>query len=369
MKSASSILVLALAIAGVMPLPHLLAAQAEKPIEEKPASSLVLLPAIYYTPETRWAIGVGGIYTFRPKGTPQAGRPSLFQALAVYTQNKQFYLSLEPNLYLRKETYLLNSLLEVRKYPNKFWGIGSDTPDSAQENYTPAQQNFSLTLQKKISRRESLYVGLKYSLEHHRFLNFEAGGQLASGYINGSPGGILSGLGLAFSLDSRDNIFSPSRGNYFQATALVFNRFLASDYNYFNFKADLRHYFSLWRSQALALQCVFQALPGGTPFMALAPLGGDSLMRGYYNGRYRDKVLLAGQAEYRFPVWWRLGMVAFVGAGGVADRASCLSGNALKFSYGFGLRFRLNQEGENLRIDFAWGKGTSGVYFTAGEAF
>jgi hypothetical protein len=27
------------------------------------------------------------------------------------------------------------------------------------------------------------------------------------------------------------------------------------------------------------------------------------------------------------------------------------------------------REGANLRVDFAWGKNTSGVYFTAGEAF
>ena len=28
-------------------------------------------------------------------------------------------------------------------------------------------------------------------------------------------------------------------------------------------------------------------------------MGGESLMRGYYLGRYRDKNLLAGQVEYR----------------------------------------------------------------------
>ena len=103
--------------------------------------------------------------------------------------------------------------------------------------------------------------------------------------------------------------------------------------------------------------------------MALSPLGGDSLMRGYYAGRFRDKVLLAGQAEYRLPLWWRFGLVGFVGAGGVADRVGILSTSAFKLTYGFGLRFRLNREGENLRIDFGYGKGTSGLYFTAGEAF
>ena len=33
---------------------------------------------------------------------------------------------------------------------------------------------------------------------------------------------------------------------------------------------------------------------------ALAMMGGESMMRGYYLGRFRDKNMLATQAEYRF---------------------------------------------------------------------
>jgi outer membrane protein assembly factor BamA len=341
----------------------------EKPSAEKPATSLVVLPVVYYTPETRLAFGAGGIYIFPLKGASLAARPSYFQTIAVYTQNKQFTLSLEPNLFLRNETLLINSLLELKKYPDKFWGIGSDAPDSAEEDFTPAQQSLSISFQKKVSRQISIYVGLKYDLEHYNFLKFEADGQLAAGHITGCRGGILSGLGLVLNLDSRDNIFSAFRGNYFQVSAQLFSRFLAGDYNYFKFKADLRCYLPLWQAHVLALQGVFQAVPGETPFMALPPLGGDSLMRGFYLGRYRDKVLLAAQVEYRLPLWWRFGLVGFAGIGGVADRIGCLSAGRFKSSCGLGLRFRLNREGAKLRLDFGYGKETSGVYFTAGEAF
>jgi len=351
--------------------PSPLAAESEKPAAETEtrSASLVVLPVIYYTPETRLAFGAGGIYTFRPQGTPPEGRPSYFQAVAIYTQNKQFTLSLEPNLYLKGETLLLTGLLELSKFPSKFWGIGNVTPDSAEENYTPAQQTFKASLLKKIIPKASIFIGLEYNFEHYKFLKFDSAGQLASGTIVGGRGGIVSGLGLVLKLDSRDNIFSPSRGNYFQVSSLFFNRLLASEYDFFKFKADLRHYLPLGKSQVLALQCVFQAVPGTTPFVALSLLGSDSLMRGYYSGRYRDKILLAGQAEYRLPLWWRFGLAGFAGMGEVADRICCLSAGALKYSYGFGLRFKLNREGAKLRLDFAYGKGTSGIYFTAGEAF
>jgi len=346
-----------------------LTAESEKPLAEAPSTSLVILPVIYYTPETRLAFGAGGIYTFRPKGSSAADLPSYFQALAVYTQNKQFTLSLEPRLYLNGRSFLLTGLFELTKFPNKFWGIGSDTLASAEENFTPAKQALQVTFQKRIVPRANIYIGLTYNVEHTKLLKFDPEGQLASGHIIGWKGGLLSGLGVIFSLDSRDKIYSPSCGNYFQVSSLFFNRLLASEYDFFKFKADLRHYIPLGRYQVLALQCVFQAVPGTTPFVALSMLGGDSLMRGYYTGRYRDKVLLVGQAEYRLPLWWRFELAGFAGMGEVADRIGCLSAGTLKYSYGFGLRFKLNREGAKLRLDFAYGKGTSGIYFTAGEAF
>ncbi len=93
-------------------------------------------------------------------------------------------------------------------------------------------------------------------------------------------------------------------------------------------------------------------------------------MRGYYSGRYQDKYLLAMQVEYRLPVWRRFGMVAFVGIGDVSKSLETFRLDQIKYSYGFGFRFKIApKEGTNLRLDFAWGKGTSGFYFTAGEAF
>jgi outer membrane protein assembly factor BamA len=341
----------------------------EKPHSQAGPSSLVVLPVIYYTPETRLAFGAGGIYTFRPEGTPVGGRPSYFQAIAVYTQNKQFTLSLEPNLYFQHETLLLNSLLDLRRYPNKFWGLGPDAPDSAEENYAPTQQTWQVTLQKKIIPWANLYVGLVYNFGHYKFSEFDGAGQLACGTIVGARGGIVSGLGLVLNLDSRDNIFFPLGGNYIQVSAKVFSRILASDYDFLEFKADLRRYLPFWKSHVLALQCVLQATPGKTPFMSLSQLGGDSLMRGTYCGRFRDKVLLAGQVEYRLPLWWRFGLVGFAGMGQVAETGGLLSADRFKSSYGFGIRFRVNREGSNLRLDFGYGQGTSGVYFTAGEAF
>ena len=94
------------------------------------------------------------------------------------------------------------------------------------------------------------------------------------------------------------------------------------------------------------------------------------MMRSYYAGRFRDKVMTAVQAEYRMPLFWRIGLVGFAGLGNVAPRPWALELDQLKYSYDAGLRYRVSsREATNIRMDVAFGQGTSGIYFTAREAF
>ena len=49
----------------------------------------------------------------------------------------------------------------------------------------------------------------------------------------------------------------------------------------------------------------------------MALLGNSYSMRGYYEGRYRDKHKIEGQVELRQHVWKRNGVVVWIGAGTV----------------------------------------------------
>ena len=340
----------------------------KKPKEK--TSSLLVLPVIFYTPETKWAGGVGGIYAFRSGASDASSRPSSIYFSAIYTQLKQFQLELNPELYLKNEEYILTVKSLLERYPNKFFGIGNNTPDSAEEGYTSRSISFDISAQKKIFPARKMYLGLKYQFESYKLSKIEKGGLLSNSQTIGSGGGTISGLGFIVSWDTRDNIFSPWRGNYWQVQTIFNKPFLGSDYNFTSVKADLRKYMPLFSGHVLAIQGLVNWVSGEAPFHKLAKLGGQDMMRGYYTGRYRDKLLIALQAEYRLPVWGRLGAVGFAGLGDVADKPANFRLGDLKYSMGAGLRFMLNKkERTQLRLDFGWGKGTSGMYFTAGEAF
>jgi hypothetical protein len=127
--------------------------------------------------------------------------------------------------------------------------------------------------------------------------------------------------------------------------------------------------------EVIALQAYGNFVFGDAPFYALSALGGPYRMRGYFQGRYRDKHLVVAQAEYRRLVWWRVGITLFGGLGDVfgsetSDSTSDRGIRNLKWSLGGGLRFRFNQaEKVNLRGDLGFGRDTKGVYFQLEEAF
>ena len=90
-------------------------------------------------------------------------------------------------------------------------------------------------------------------------------------------------------------------------------------------------------------------------------------MRGYYEGRYRDKHCLAAQVELRQHVWRRNGIVVWIGAGNVFHNSSTF--NHILPNYGIGYRWEFKKR-VNVRLDFGMGKsGQSGFTFNINEAF
>jgi hypothetical protein len=350
-------------------------AQKNKPESAKPdpkkkswAPHFILVPDIYYRPETRLAVGIGSFANYRLGKDKENTRPSTIGLTVLYTMNKQMRISLRPEIYLGGNSYILSGALNYSIFPTRFYGIGNNIPSSQAETYTPDTLGFQLSVRRKFF--ENFFAGIQYQFRKTIIEKVEPGGMLSSGTITGSQGGIISGLGLGLSWDNRDNIIFPRRGRYFQLAADVFGGYLGSDFNYAAFRLDLRTYIPMFEKHVLALQVFMRTVAGDAPFYDLSNLGGAWIMRGTFNGRYSDKSLLAAQAEFRLHVWKRISAVGFAGLGDVAPKVTAFTFNPLKYSLGGGLRYRIDsREGTNVRIDFAWGRGSTGLYITLLEAF
>ena len=336
-------------------------------------SGFVILPVIFYMPETKLAGGVSVNFYFREPGSAASSRPSTIMPSITYTQRKQIMSEVVADIYWNDEAYHFMGYIGYKKFPDKFYGIGNDAPASNEENYTPRSAIIRLNLQKKL--RSGLNVGIRYEFEHHKLIEVKPGGILAGADIVGSKGGKIAGTGLLVNRDTRDNIFYPTSGCYCQISASMSNRAVGSDYEFKRYNFDFREYLSLSASGVIAFHTYMNIINGTPPFQKMSPLGGRiggyNLMRGYYEGRYRDKDMIVFQLEYRImPLWWRFGLVGFAGLGDVSDKIGNFELRNFKYAVGGGMRFLLNcDEKLNLRLDIGYGKGSSGIYMTIGEAF
>lgn len=104
----------------------------------------------------------------------------------------------------------------------------------------------------------------------------------------GSEGSATLGLGVGLVYDASHNFFNV-RDGLFSELALV--RYAGSWGRDFTFTSlsDTRLYKSINSGDVLDFQLLGDFNFGNVPFNQLALLGGESLMRGYYMGRYRDK--------------------------------------------------------------------------------
>jgi outer membrane protein assembly factor BamA len=188
--------------------------------------------------------------------------------------------------------------------------------------------------------------------------------------IPGSNGGMTSGLGFSLAYDSRNSIFFPVRGSFIELQTTVYDNSIGSEFSYQRYLVNYRKYVPLTYNHTLALQAFGNFTGGTVPFYELPYVGGPATMRGYFWGRYRDKHFMTVQLEYRTILFWRVGFAAFAGLGDVSDSFTNWPLSDFKHSAGAGIRYVVDpKEKLTVRIDLAFGKGSSGLYFAVEEAF
>lgn len=345
----------------------LLAAEEAKPARGS-GSGLFLVPVLYYTPETRVAGGLTGLYYFRTADSNRFSRPSNLRTALIYTQNKQVSTELYYTLYLKNERYQVNGMFKYADFPAFFYGIGNDTPKEMKEAYTTSSFKFQLKFQFRL--RPGWFAGLNYEMQHIRVTDVVPGRLLDGGAIPGTAGGLVSGLGFSFNYDTRDNVFSTQRGALAELQAQFFTGMLGSRYDFSRCSLELRRYYPLFRGHSIAVQYYLVMTGGTVPFTSLAQIGGQNLLRGFYLGRFRDKNLMSAQLEYRFPVIGPVGLVAFGGLGQVAPHLSDFHVGGFKAAFGCGIRYAFKpQEGLKVRLDMGVAEGKPAFYITINEAF
>jgi outer membrane protein assembly factor BamA len=166
---------------------------------------------------------------------------------------------------------------------------------------------------------------------------------------------------LSATADHRDVPGNPRRGGRYHVSLERHTNRSLDRYSFNRVNVELEHHLSGWRRQRMLTLRTVASLSepdsgNDVPFYLQPTLGGSRLLRGFVTDRFRDRNLLAIQAEYGWDVWPFLNAVVFYESGVVAPDWRRLSVGEMKRDYGIG--FRLGSARiVAVRTDVAFGSG------------
>ncbi|MCH8060422.1 MAG: BamA/TamA family outer membrane protein [Proteobacteria bacterium] len=174
---------------------------------------------------------------------------------------------------------------------------------------------------------------------------------------------------IPMEIDSRDHEQFPCVGWLVTAKTSLYRESAGSNFDAEIFKFSANHYWPMREQDVLASRIVIKATSDNVPFFLLSSFGGSTDLRGYPSGRYRDRMMVAMQTEFRWQVADRWIMTGFAGVGEVAESFSDFGRNFLPAA-GIGIRYVLSEKHRvGLSTDLAVGNDGVEFYFGVGEAF
>ena len=258
----------------------------------------------------------------------------------------------------------INYDLNFQSFSTYFWGIGYDWNH---HNANKTKYNlFDITLSADYEWRltHGLYLGPAIDVSYTKAANISDRtpwqGQ-ATHLFSAAIGGRLQ-------YDLRDNLTYPHSGVLFELIQLFYPTFLGNaGHDFTSTEVGFNVYTPLWTGATFAGHIHSEWTLGHTPWSKLPFLGGGA-MRGYYEGRYRDKCASDIVIELRQHLYRRFGFAIWGGVGSVYHKFSEIRFNRLLPECGIGYRWEFKKNA-NVRIDVGFGRHSTGFMFGLNEAF
>jgi len=166
--------------------------------------------------------------------------------------------------------------------------------------------------------------------------------------------------------DSRDNLFTPTRGTFAEAVVGVFSPALGGDDELQRVQLTAIHYLPLLSTLYLGLRGDASATFGDAPFY-LRPF---ISLRGAPIMRYQGEEVVQAEAEMRWQFWKRFSLVGFAGVGAAWNDFERVHNRRVVPTGGVGFRYELARKyGIHAGLDLAVGPDNTAVYLQVGSAW
>lgn len=319
----------------------------------------------FYSSDTKFGLGLAGtgLYSMDRRDTLlQPSNVSLYGSISTVGF---FLLGVQGNNLFPHDRHRLNYNAYFYSFPSYYWGTGYENAsnDDNQSHYEQFKVQFKIDFMTRVAH--NFYIGPIVQFDH-----FDARKAKRPELWEGRPMRTINfGVGFSIIYDSRDYITNAYRGYYLRIDQTFNPSFLGNKNTFITTQFTTSYYQPVWKGGVLAAQLHGWFNFGKPSWGLMATLGSSDAMRGYYEGRYRDKCAMDTQLELRQRVWRRIGVAGWVGAGTVFPDFKHFDTRNILPNYGVGLRWEFKKR-VNIRLDMGFGKsGQRGFIFNINEAF
>ena len=318
----------------------------------------------HYSSDTKFGIGLVAAGLYRTDLNDTILPPSNVSLYGDVSTVGFYLLGVRGNHLFPQDKYRLNYNLYFYSFPSLYWGKGYEngSNDDNESDYDRFQAQVKVDFMTRIAR--NFYIGPMAVFDYvygHDFEKPELWEGMKARTTNIS-------LGFSLLYDSRDFLTNAYSGYYLRIDQRFSPAFLGNKYAFSSTELTTSYYHPVWKGGVLAGQFHTLLNYGNPPWGLMATLGSSYSMRGYYEGRYRDKCAMDAQIELRQHVWRRNGVAVWAGAGTVFPKFSGFEVKHILPNYGFGYRWEFKKR-VNVRLDLGFGKGQTGFIFNINEAF
>ena len=371
-------------------LPALPAAAGDDPKQESPAAKP---PSKYISPEDGWldlsawldepygfvpivwpvtepavgyGAGVGLAFVGKPGSDAPAGfgRPNVTAVAGMYTDNGSWGGAVADLREWRNEQLQTFVAVVLASVNLDFYGIGEnsilkDHPLTYNLEPVGGQAGAKYRL-----GRSRLWAGLNYQYFTTQ-VSFEAPPE-TPGLPAFQRDSRIGGLTPTLTFDSRDTIFTPSRGTYVEAGASFWAEFLGGDDDFQTGYIVAMQYLPLHPKLDLGLRGDLNLSFGDAPFYMRPFIDMRGVPKMQYQGEHAAKL----EVELRWQFWKRFSLVGFLGEGVAwidldrVEKQRTVTAGGTGFRYELARKYRLH-----MGVDVAFGQDGPAFYVQFGSAW
>ncbi|WP_194767736.1 BamA/TamA family outer membrane protein [Tamlana sp. I1] len=210
------------------------------------------------------------------------------------------------------------------------------------------------------------YAGLEYAYMHSEITPEFEFQNLPDFVKEKDISSTLSSPALVLEYDSRDSMFTPDSGSFFNSTYHINEQWTGSDYNFQDLRISALQFIKVkhnWVS-GFRLQLEFQSNDG--PFYLEPAVE----LRGVPKARYQGKSTYLFETEQRYDFTMRWSAVGFAGMAKAVKENENFANANLVYNYGSGFRYLIARKFKlRVGMDVAWSNNDFGYYIVFGSSW